>query len=192
MSVPENLIEENPAARPIPKALSNAAARLVDSLKINSVSEKMQRGHPVIIKRRNGYSEPLAELANVYFRMAGIPIRFWAKTDEWREWEVKCFNLLNGDGFRARASGANSVRADKLPGTSFWNHLTAGTITRAMTEAASGFACSAAPPGWTATPRSCVPIAVFLSFRTIGATSLASVSCWVRMRLLPYPRRAGD
>jgi hypothetical protein len=136
MSIPENLIEQDPAARLIPKALSTAAARLVDSLKINSVSEKMQRGHPVIIKRRNGYSEPLAELANVYFRMAGIPIRFWAKTDEWRDWEVKCFNLLNGDGFRALASGANSVRADRLPGTSLWDHLTVGTITRAMMEAA--------------------------------------------------------
>jgi hypothetical protein len=27
-------------------------------------------------KRRTVYSEPLAELANVYFRLAGIPIRF--------------------------------------------------------------------------------------------------------------------
>src|SRR5437879_13165162 len=55
----------------IPEALSNAAARFVDSLKINSVSEKVRRGRRVVIKRRNGYGEQLADLANLYFRMAG-------------------------------------------------------------------------------------------------------------------------
>ena len=75
--------EKEPLARRIPNALSNAAARFVDSLKINSVSEQVRRGRPIIIKRRMVYSEPLAELANVYFRMAGIPIRFWGKTEDW-------------------------------------------------------------------------------------------------------------
>jgi hypothetical protein len=120
----------------VPRTLANAANRLVDSLKINLVSEKVQRGHRMVIKQRHGYSEPLAELANIYFHMAGIPIRFWAKTDEWRQWEVKCFNMLNGDRFHARASGANSVCAEKLPGKSLWDHLTEGTLTREMVEAA--------------------------------------------------------
>ena len=121
--------------RPIPKVL-NAAARFVDSLKINLVSEQMRRGRPVVIKRRLVYSEPLARLANVYFRMAGIPIQFWAKTEDWRRWAVKCFNMLNGDRFRARPSGANSVCADKLPGRSLWDHLIDGTLTLKMMEAA--------------------------------------------------------
>jgi tRNA A-37 threonylcarbamoyl transferase component Bud32 len=144
MSVSQNVMipsgqvfrEDGAPARLIPKALSNAAARLVDSLKINSVSEKLRRGRRLAIKRRNGYSEPLAELANVYFRMAGIPIHFWAKTEEWRRWEVKCFNMLNGNRFRARASGANGVCADKLPGTSLWDHLIESTLTPEMVEAA--------------------------------------------------------
>jgi hypothetical protein len=71
--------------------LASAAARFVDSLKINSVSEKIRRGRPVVIKRRNGYGEQLADLSNLYFRMAGIPIRFWAKTEDWRRWELECF-----------------------------------------------------------------------------------------------------
>jgi hypothetical protein len=121
--------------RPIPRVL-NAAARFVDSLKINSVSEQVRRGRPLVIKRRLVYSERLAELANVYFRMAGIPIHFWAKTEEWRRWEVKCFNMLNGDRFRARSSGANTVCADKLPGRSLWDHLIDGTLTLKMMEAA--------------------------------------------------------
>src|ERR1700756_3001200 len=85
----------------IPRTLANAATRLVDSLKINSVSEKIRRGRRVVIKRRNGYSEQLADLSNLYFRMAGIPIRFWTKISNWRHWEVECFKMLNGDRFRA-------------------------------------------------------------------------------------------
>jgi hypothetical protein len=126
----------NLAEQLVPRALAKAANRLVDSLKINSVSEKVRRGHRMVIKQRHGYSEALAELANVYFHMAGIPIRFWAKTEEWRQWEVKWFNILNGDRFHARASGANSVCAEKLPGKSLWDHLTEGTVTQEMVEAA--------------------------------------------------------
>jgi hypothetical protein len=137
MISPRDVSPENETlGRRIPKALGNAADRLVDSLKINSVSERVRRGREFVIKRRNGYSEPLAELANMYFRIAGIQIRFWSKTDEWQQWEISCFNLLNGDDFRARASGANSVWADKLPGKSLWNHLKDGTVTREMMQAA--------------------------------------------------------
>ena len=121
--------------RPIPRVL-NGAARFVDSLKINSTSEQVRRGRPVVIKRRLVYGERLAELANVYFRMADIPIHFWAKTEEWRRWEVKCFNLLNGDRFRAHSSGANIVCADRLPGRSLWDHLIDSTLTLKMMEAA--------------------------------------------------------
>jgi hypothetical protein len=130
------LSETESLGRSIPEALRTAADRLVDSLKINSVSEQVRRGRRLVIKRRTVYSEPLAELANVYFRMAGIPIRFWAKIAEWRRWEVNCFNMLNGDCFHAHASGANTVCADKLPGRSLSDHLNEGTLTREMMEAA--------------------------------------------------------
>src|SRR3954453_19814966 len=110
------LSEQESFGRRVPKSLRTATDRLVDSLKINSVSEQVRRGRRLVIKRRTVYSEPLAELANLYFRMAGIPIRFWAKIADWRQWEVNYFNLLNGDRFRARASGANTICADRLPG----------------------------------------------------------------------------
>ena len=136
MALPQGVsLKKESLGGPTPKVL-NAAARFVDSLKINSVSEEMRRGRPVVIKRRAVYSEPLAELANVYFRMAGIPIHFWAKTEDWRRWEVKCFNLLNGDRFRARSSGANTLCTDRVPGRSLWDHLIDGTLTSKMMEAA--------------------------------------------------------
>jgi tRNA A-37 threonylcarbamoyl transferase component Bud32 len=120
----------------IPKGLARAATRLVDSLKINSVVEKVRGGRQLVIKRRNGYSEQLSQLSNLYFRVAGIPIRFWAKVGNWQRWEVECFNMLNGDGFRAWASREKAVCADKLPGESLWDHLEQGTLTRRMVEAA--------------------------------------------------------
>jgi hypothetical protein len=136
MTSTEPFSSERVSLRHIPAALRNAADRLVDSLKVNSVSEEVRHGRPVVIKRRNVYSEPLAELTNAYFRMAGIPIRFWAKTADWRRWEVKCFNMLNGDGFHARVLAANSICADKLPGRSLSHYLKQGTLTRNMMEAA--------------------------------------------------------
>ena len=120
----------------VPQAVTNAAATFVDSLKISSTSEKVRRGRRVVIKRRNAYSEQLADLANLYFRMSSIPIRIWSKTKDWQRWEVSSFQMLNGDRFRASTSGAEKVYMDKLPGESLWDHMNRGTLTRRMLEAA--------------------------------------------------------
>ncbi len=121
----------------LPQALTSAAATFVNSLKINLISEKVRRGRRLVIKRRNIHSEQLADLANLYFRMSGIPIRFWSKVEDWRPWEIGCFQMLNGDRYRAFASGANTVCADKLPGESIWEHMNRGTLTRRILEAAA-------------------------------------------------------
>jgi hypothetical protein len=133
---PQNGSVARLAETAIPKALARAATRLVDSLKINSVVEKARGGRRLVIKSRNGHSEQLAHLSNLYFRVSGIPIRFRAKVGNWRRWEVECFNMLNGDRFRAWTSGEQTVCADKLPGQSLWDHLEQGTLTRRMAEAA--------------------------------------------------------
>jgi len=57
------------AERLIPQALTNAAATFVDSVKLSSVSETVRRGKRVVLKRRNPYSEQLADLGNLYFRI---------------------------------------------------------------------------------------------------------------------------
>ncbi len=120
----------------MPEALSSAAARFVDSLKINSISETIRRGRRVVIKRRQVYGAQLSELANLYFRIAGLPIRFWTKTEDWQRWEVACFKLLNGDRFRASSLRNNAISIDRLPGESLWEHLNRGTLSRPMVEAA--------------------------------------------------------
>src|SRR5204862_7788745 len=120
----------------VPQPLTNAAATFVDSLRISSTSEKVRRGRRVVVKRRHVYSEQLAELANLYFRMSSIPIRFWSKTKDWRRWESECFQMLNGDRFCVLAAGAKTVCVDKLPGKTLWQHLNRGTLTRQMLEEA--------------------------------------------------------
>src|SRR6266496_1896703 len=124
------------AERFIPQALTDAAATFVDSVKLSSVSERVRCGRRVVLKRRNAYSEQLADLANLYFRMSSIPIRFWSKVEDWRRWESECFQMLNGDRFRVFASGMKAVCVDKLPGKTLWEHLNRGTLTPQMLQAA--------------------------------------------------------
>src|SRR5207253_8485316 len=107
----------------VPSGLANVATRLVEAIAINSISEKARRNRTFVVKRRNIHSEQLADLTNLYFRDADIPIRFWSKVQERQRWEVDCYNMLNGDRFRAYASGPRMVVAEKMPGESLWQHL---------------------------------------------------------------------
>src|SRR5438309_4457133 len=116
---------------------ATVATRLVEAIAINSTSEEVRRKRAVVVKRRNIHSEQLADLTNLYFRVADIPIRFWSKVEDWQRWEVDCFQMLNGDRFRAYKSGARTVIADKLPGESLWEHLNCATLTRRMLVAAA-------------------------------------------------------
>jgi len=121
----------------LPERLSNAVTALVESLKINSIAEEVRRGRPMVIKRRNGTSEQITEMANLYFSWCGLPIRFWSKVDDWRRWEIESFNMLNGDRFCARSPRQRTVIEDKLPGESLWDHMNRGTLTRKMLSAAA-------------------------------------------------------
>ena len=120
-----------------PKGLADVASKLVEAIAINSIWEKKRGRKTLVVKRRNLHSEQLAELTNLYFRFADIPIRFWSKVEEWRQWEIGCYEMLNGDRFRAYASGQRCVVAEKLPGENLWAHLNQGTLTRQMLRAAA-------------------------------------------------------
>ena len=124
------------AAQFIPQVLANAATTFVDSIKLSSVSEEVRRGRQIVLKRRQVYGDQLADLANLYFRMSNIPIRFWSKAEDWKRWEEKCFQMLNGERFRVYPSGAKTVCTDKLPGESLWEHMNRRTLTRQMLETA--------------------------------------------------------
>ena len=82
--VPTGLITAASKLVEAPVGLADVATRLVEALAINSITEKTRRGRRVIIKRRNLHSQQLADLTNLYFRMADIPIRFWSKVEDWQ------------------------------------------------------------------------------------------------------------
>ena len=121
--------------RLIPDGLSHAATSFVESLKINSITEKVRRDRRVVIKRRNVYGER-GDLINFYFRAAGIPIRYLSEVREWRRWEARCFQMFNGDRFRATVTDNRTVTLDKLPGDNLWEHMNWGTLTPRMLKAA--------------------------------------------------------
>jgi hypothetical protein len=120
----------------IPEGLSHAATSFVESLKINSITEEARRNRRVVIKRRNVYGVRAADLINFYFRAAGIPIRYLSDVREWRRWEARCFQMLNGDRFRAKVRDSRTVTLDKLPGDNLWEHMNRGTLTPRMLKAA--------------------------------------------------------
>jgi hypothetical protein len=134
-SLVSNLVPQTLAN--VPQQLANVASRLVEAIAINSIWEKKRGDRTLVVKRRNLHSEQLAELTNLYFRVASIPIRFWSKLEEWRQWEIGCFEMLNGDRFHAHASGQRCVVAEKLPGETLWDYLNRGTLTRTMLRAAA-------------------------------------------------------
>jgi hypothetical protein len=90
----------------------------------------------------------LTELANLYFRIAGLPIRFCTKAEEWQRWEVECFKMLNGDRFRSSRLRNNAICIDQLPGESLWEHLNRRALNRRMVEAA-GFEFRRAHQFWS-------------------------------------------
>ena len=120
----------------IPDGLSHAATSFVESLKINSISEKKRGRRSVVVKRRNVYGEGAAEVINFYFRTAGIPIRYVSDVRKWRRRETKCFQMLNGDRFHATVRDARTVILDKLPGQNLWDFMNQGKLTQRMLEAA--------------------------------------------------------
>jgi hypothetical protein len=81
----------------IPQALTDAAAKFVDSLKVSSISEGIRRGRRVVIKRRNAHSQfifsdvehtdPFLEQSE---RLASLGGELFPDA-EWRQ--VPCFHL---------------------------------------------------------------------------------------------------
>ena len=49
---------------------------------------------------------------------------------------MRCFQMLNGDRFRAKVIDSRTVTLDKLPGDNLWEHMNRGTLTPRMLKAA--------------------------------------------------------
>src|SRR5947199_9284256 len=81
----------------VPSGLANVATRLVEAIAINRISEKARRGRTLVVKRRNIHTQQLADLTNLSFRIADLPIHFCCKVERWQRWEGRSFEMVNGD-----------------------------------------------------------------------------------------------
>jgi hypothetical protein len=123
--------------RPIPSGLIGVLKSAADSTRINAVSRDVGGAGTFWVKRRKRGSGPIIAFANLFFRLAGNPVRVLARSDSWQRWEIECFRLLNGDRFRAFADGTRTVRLERIPGVSMCDLLTEQKLTGAIIEAAA-------------------------------------------------------
>src|SRR5215210_7327188 len=113
------------------------AGSWIDQIKINALTREIRDGRPLWIKRRRAASAPIIRAANSFFWLVGNPVIVLGELDEWRRWEIDCFQRLHGDAFEVFADGAHSICAEEMPGLSLSQHLDAGTLTVAMVAAAA-------------------------------------------------------
>lgn len=120
-----------------PSAMFAAAKSAADTIRINSISREVCDAGVVWVKRRKPGSGRIIRCANIFFRLAENPVRVWRRLDAWQRSEIDCFQLLNGDRFRATAEGPRAVRLANIPGASLCDLLTRERLTPAMLEAAA-------------------------------------------------------
>jgi hypothetical protein len=102
----------------------------------NGVREIRAGDRQMILKAHTCSSVLVHAIANIYFRLAGIPIRFLTDHGEWRRREIECFCSLNGRR-QAFAYSENTVCLERLPGEDLFAHVSKGTLTRQMVNAAA-------------------------------------------------------
>jgi hypothetical protein len=123
--------------RAAPSGLIAALKSAADSTRINAVSRETSAAGAFWVKRRKRGSGPIIATANLFFRLAGNPVRVLGRSGAWQRWEIECFRLLNGDHFRAFADGWRTVRLEHIPGVSMCDLLTEQKLTGAMIDAAA-------------------------------------------------------
>jgi hypothetical protein len=119
----------------LPQVFSNLTHAIVSELKVNSIVEETVGGRSVFVKNRHLHGVELTALANFFFQLCKIPIRFQSNCRDWRRWEMKCFKMLNGDRFHIWSPDERTVIEEKLPGKTIWHHVTQGTLTPRMLQA---------------------------------------------------------
>lgn len=113
------------------------AGSAIEAIRINRIALETRDGHELWVKQRQRWSGPVIRCANLFFRLAGQPMSVRIDTQAWQRWETGCFNLLNGENYRAFAEEPRRVCVAKIPGTSIARHFEQGTFSEEMLDAAA-------------------------------------------------------
>lgn len=119
------------------KANFHFAGRMIDGIRINAVSYEMRDGRKVLLKRRRAASHVIIPCANFFFRVSQTPVFVHANLDLWQQWEIECFNLLNGDFGCAKREAHDTITTELLPGKSLADHFDDGTFEERMLDSAA-------------------------------------------------------
>ena len=113
------------------------AGALIDTIKINR-NRCVRRDDRVFwVKERRPWSGPIIAAANLFFRLAGNPVRVWSRRCDWQRWEIECYQRLHGaEGFQAFAEGACAV-CEQVPGEGLVAALHRNALTETMIAAAA-------------------------------------------------------
>src|SRR5437868_9416409 len=109
-------------------AVVRTVDRAAEGMKLNAVGRQRRWGRLGVMKRRGPMSWAITRLANFYFWMAGVPIRFLSGK-KWQRWEAGCFRMMN-EGMEASAVGEDGVWAEKVPGKNLFEVMQAGRLRR--------------------------------------------------------------
>ncbi len=118
-------------------SLLAAAGRIVDRIKINTITRHVRDGKAVWTKRRRSAALAVVPIANGFFRLAGNPVTILDEVSAWHEWEIASMRALHGGEFSAWSGEQGVLHIDELPGKSISAHLDADTATAAMFAAAA-------------------------------------------------------
>ena len=108
----------------------------IDTIKINEITHERRGTREFWVKRRRKGSLALIRCANLFFRLAKNPVSVFGNPQEWQNWEVDSFHLLNGDRYTAFVEESGVVWADQLPGTDLATNIKRQTLTLEMLRAA--------------------------------------------------------
>jgi hypothetical protein len=117
--------------------LLTRAGKLIDRIKINSVTRIIHRGEVRWLKQRRPLARLIIPLANAFFRIARNPVVILGDAAEWQAWECECLRLLHDSAFAAEALGGDGLLLDEIPGRSLSHHLDQQTVTPQMFAAAA-------------------------------------------------------
>src|SRR5438093_994554 len=88
----------------------------IEAIRINEVLRVECGGREFVVKRRRRGAGAVVRIANGFFRLARCASRVIVEVEEWKRWEIACFQLLNGDRFTAFDGEERSVFAERMPG----------------------------------------------------------------------------
>lgn len=124
--------------------LNSLSRTLVERIKVNQVWREVRGGRVFWLKRRRSTALPVLTGANLFFRLAGAPMRTLPNLQHWQRWEMDSFlQLHEEEGFQFFVEGERTIGAEEFPGINVTIPLDSGSLTPQIAAAVGRELCRA-------------------------------------------------